>query len=392
MQKKENSFDIAIIGGSFSGLTAAIFLAQISPHLKIALIERSDIVNHVRKRDGRAFAISKSSLEIFEKIGILKEIKPFAGKITDIKIVDGDSPFFLNFESDNSLFGLVIENYHIHKALRDKALKQDNIEFFSPNSYQEITFDDNLSRIILDNKKTITANLLLACDGKFSALRDKFEIRSFQKSYDQTALVFNISHTKSHKNIALEKFLPDGPFAVLPMKNDLESSIVWTLKTQKAQTILEMDEENFLHQLKKSTGDYLGEIKTTEKPFKYDLDLIVADKLYHQRMLLISDAAHGIHPIAGQGFNLGIDDIVALEKLVREYLDCGLDIGSEALLEKYQKIRKLETYKMVAATDSLNGLFSNNSKILKALRNSGLAMVEKISPLKKFFIKNAGGN
>ncbi|MES2676978.1 MAG: FAD-dependent oxidoreductase [Pseudomonadota bacterium] len=391
-----HDFDIIVIGGGFSGLTAALYLAAANPHIKIALLEKSDIIKQDKQRDGRAFAISQSSLKVFERIGILENIKPFAGAIEDIKIVDGNSPFYLHFANENnankSPFGLVIENYHIHNALRDKAVQQNNLEIICPNFYQEITFENNQAIVTLDNQRIINAKLLLACDGRFSALREKFHIKTFQKSYQQTALVFNISHQLSHQNIALEKFVPDGPFAVLPMKNDRESSIVWTVKSDKAPTILQMDEENFLAQLRKLVGNYLGEIKIINAPFQYNLDLIVADKFYHQRMVLVGDAAHGIHPIAGQGFNLGIDDIKVLTDLVKEYFECGLDIGDETLLQKYNQIRKIGAYKMVAATDGLNGLFSNHSKILKTLRNSGLAVVEKIPSLKKFFIKNAGGN
>ncbi len=395
-----NKFDIIVIGGGFAGLTAALNLAQSNPYLKIALLEKSDIIKQDKQKDGRAFAISKSSLQVFEKIGILEKIKPVAGVIKDIKIVDNKSPFYLHFAANSNSnktgnlekFGLVIENCYIHDALKNKALEQNNLEIICPNFYQEIVFEDNQVVITLDNQMIITAKLVLACDGRFSNLRKKFNIKTFQKSYQQTALVFNISHNIPHQNIALEKFLPDGPFAVLPMKDALQSSIVWTVKSDKAETILQMDEENFLQQLKKCTGDYLGEIKVTSSPFQYALDLIIAEKFYYKRMVFVGDAAHGIHPIAGQGFNLGIDDIKVLTDLVKEYFECGLDIGCETVLQKYNRIRRVGTYKMVVATDGLNGLFSNRSIVLKAIRNSGLGVVEKLPILKKFFIKNAGGN
>ncbi|MCE3254591.1 MAG: ubiH [Rickettsiaceae bacterium] len=389
-------FDIVVIGGGFAGLTSALYLAISNPHLKIALLEKSDIKNQDKQRDGRAFAISRSSLDIFKKIGVVDAIEQFAGLIEDIKIVDGKSPFYLNFDanqnSSEGLFGLVIENFYIHNAMRDAALRQNNIEIICPNFYQDIVFEASRTLIKLDNQREIAAKLVLACDGRFSALREKFNIRTFQKSYHQTALVFNIFHEKPHQNIALEKFLPDGPFAVLPMKDALQSSIVWTLKTEKAQAISQIDEENFLHQLQKSMGDYLGKIDLLTKPLKYDLDLVVADKFYHERIAFIGDAAHSIHPIAGQGFNLGVEDIKTLTDLVAEYSKCGLDIGCETMLKKYNRSRKIGAYKMIVATDGLNGLFSNNSLILKILRNAGLGVVEKLPPLKKFFIKNAGGS
>jgi 2-octaprenyl-6-methoxyphenol hydroxylase len=158
-----------------------------------------------------------------------------------------------------------------------------------------------------------------------------------------------------------------------------------------AEAIINLDEENFLAQLKKRTTDYLGEIKVITKPFCYPLNLILADNYFYERMVLIGDAVHGIHPIAGQGFNLGIDDTRVLTNLIKEYFECGLDIGSLTLLEKYQKSRKIGAGKMILATDSLNALFSNKILPIKLARDFGLAMVEKIPKLKKFFIKNAGG-
>ncbi len=439
-------FNIIIIGGGFNGLTSALSLACTNPNLKIALLEKNDILSQNKQRDGRAFAISKTSMDLFKKIGIWSEIEPYVGKIKDIRITDGNSPFYLHFEGeitsdDSGLLGTVIENYHIHNALRNAAIKKENIEIFSPNFYENIEFENNKVAIILDNKKTIEAELLIAADGRNSPLRGQFNIHTFEKSYHQSALVFNISHTKSHENIAQERFLPEGPFAVLPMQSDYESSIVWTVKTDMADTIINLDEENFLTQLKKrlittntpanqllqknsrhfdfldrSVSEYtrepknqnneevcsksydlqeycyLGEIKVITKPFKYELNLILADDYFYKRAVLVGDAVHGIHPIAGQGFNLGIDDIKVLTDLVKEYFECGLDIGSVTLLEKYQKLRKLGAGKMILATDSLNALFSNKILSIKLVRDLGLAMVEKLPKLKKFFIKNAGGS
>jgi 2-octaprenyl-6-methoxyphenol hydroxylase len=393
-----SNFNILIIGGGFSGLTAALTIAKENPNISIALLEKSDIKNQDKQRDGRAFAISQSSLKLFSKIGILDQIKDFAGIIEDIKIVDGNSPFYLYFEgySDSSNptgkhLGMVIENYHIHNALRDQVLKQENITIFCPNFYKEITFDKNKALAKIDNNQIISANLVLACDGRFSAIREKFNIPTFQKSYRQNSLVFNISHKEPHKNIALEKFLPEGPFAVLPMRDSFESSIVWTVKRETAQALLALDEENFLQQFKKSIGDYLGEVKILTKPLKYNLDLIAAKKYYFERVVLIGDAAHAIHPIAGQGFNVGVNDIKFLSSLITQNLNCGLDIGSQTLLEKYQRVRKLDAGKMVLATDGLNALFSNKILPVKIARNLGLGIVEKIPLLKKFFIGNAGG-
>ena len=300
-------FDILIIGGGFSGLTAALSLADSNKNLKIALLEKNDIINQDRKRDGRVFAISKSSVALFKKIGIFDELEKVSGKILDIRITDGNSPFYLHFDgqgvdSQSPSMGAVIENFHIYNALRKKVIAQANIELISPNFYEDINFIEDAVEVILDNKRVIKAQLLIASDGRNSPLRTKFDIKTFEKSYNQAAIVFNIKHEKPHNNVAQEKFLPEGPFAILPMKKDNQSSIVWTVKEEMADIIMGLDEENFLQQLKKRTTDYLGEIQVSAKPFKYNLNLVVADSYFYKRMLLLGDAAHGIHPIAGQGF------------------------------------------------------------------------------------------
>jgi 2-octaprenyl-6-methoxyphenol hydroxylase len=204
------NFDITIIGGSFAGMTTALSLINAAPNLKIAIVEKLDILNQDRKRDGRAYAISAASLKLFKEIGIYDEVAPHGGKIYDIKITDYKSSFILDFigrEVDvaQGQLGMIIENYHIHNALRDQVLKRQNITVFSPNSYEEIKFDD-LVVVKLDDEKILHSKLLLACDGRFSRLRELYQINTTQKKYFQTAIVFNIEHEKSHENIAHEKF------------------------------------------------------------------------------------------------------------------------------------------------------------------------------------------
>ncbi len=390
------NFDITIIGGSFAGMTTALALAEISPELKIAIIEKQDIINQDRKRDGRAYAISSSSLQLFREIGIYGETKNHAGKISDIKITDHKSPFFLDFlgsevDSQNSELGQVIENYHIHNALRNQILRCENIVLFSPNFYQEIEFLNDSVRVKLDDGKILNSKLLLACDGRFSRLRELYQIPITQKNYHQTAIVFNISHELAHENVAYEKFFPGGPLAILPLKNQNQSSIVWIAKTKQAQALLALDEENFLQQLSKKMEGDLGKVALVSEKFSYPLVLVEAEKFYHQKMLLIGDAACGVHPIAGQGFNLAISGIKILCDLVKNNLFCGLDIGDSALIEAYNKKAKFEARKMLVATDILNSLFETKSLSISLARDFGLGLVNKLPRLKKFFIKNAGG-
>lgn len=410
--KNNQNFDITIIGGSFAGMTAALVLGRAAPSLKIAVVEKLDIVNNSRARDGRAYAISSKSLQVFKEIGIYEELLENAGKIADIKITDYKSPFILDFlgrdvaalaekreafltserakaglELGECLLGQIIENYHIHNALRNALLKQENITVFAPNSYEEIEFGD-VVKVKLNNSQIINSKLLLACDGRFSPLRRKYQIHTLEKNYNQLAIVFNISHEKSHNNTAWEKFLTGGPLAILPFKNQHQSSIVWIAPTKEAEAILQLDEENFAQQLMKKMENALGEVKVISDKFSYPLIAIEAEKFYHEKMLLIGDAACGVHPIAGQGFNLAIAGIEILKELILENLD---DISSQNLINSYNKKAKRNAQKMLIATDILNSLFETKSLSVAIARDIGLGLVNKLPKLKNFFIKNAGG-
>lgn len=387
-------FDIAIIGGSYAGMTSALSLAQISPDLKIVIIEKQDIKNHDKKPDGRGYAISNNSLKLFQKINIFEGATKDSGTIKDIKITDYKSPFFLDFlsqEVDEENFGALIESYKIHNALRNEVLKQKNITIFCPNSYKNINFDNNSVEIELDNQQKIISDLALACDGRFSELRDKFAVETKKKDFKQRAIVFNINHEKSHHNVAWEKFLPGGPLAILPLKDTHQSSIVWIVKEEIADAILNLDQENFIHQVEKKLDRAVGRVKKLGDKFSYPLIMIEAKKFYHEKLLFVGDSSCGVHPIAGQGLNLGFQSIMILTDLIEKYYLSNLEISSQSLIESYNKQAKFNAKKMAVATDLLNELFETKSITLSLARDFGLGLVNKLPKLKKFFIKNAGG-
>ena len=389
-------FDIAIIGSSFAGMTSALALAKISPEIKIAIIDKQEIFKHSRQSDGRAFAISKSSLNLFQEIDIYHDLISVAGKITDIKITDYKSPLVLDFlssELDNSdkEMGLIIENHFIFEALKKQILLQKNITIFCPNSYQEIKFFANFSQILLDDNRLINAKLILACDGKFSKLRELYKIQTIVKNYHQTAVLFKISHQIPHQNTAFERFISNGPLAILPLREPNQSSIVWINNDEFFEVLNKLDEENFLQQLQKKSENCLGKIKIISEKFSYPLSLTLAEKFYQQNILFIGDSACSIHPIAGQGYNLAINGIRILQKLISQNILNGLAINDNNLILQYHQNARSDAKKMAIATDLLNNIFESKSIAIRYGRNIGLGVINLLPSLKKFFIAKAGG-
>ncbi len=389
-------FDIAIIGSSFVGMSCALAMAKISPQISVAIIEKQNVFDIEKSNDGRAFAISSSSLDFFKEIAILENLQNVSGKISDIKITDYKSPFILDFiseefEKNHQHFGAIIENHYIFEELKKKVLQQKNITIFCPNYYQEINFSDDLAKILLDDNNLVVAKLLLACDGRFSKLRQQFNISTLTKNYHQTAIVFKISHQFSHQNIAHEKFLPSGPLAILPLADKNQSSIVWIVDDHQAQVLLELDQQNFIQQLTKKIENCLGDLQIISEKFSYPLTLILSDKFYHEKMLLVGDSACGVHPIAGQGFNLAISNIIILQKLIAEKIILGLDFSGDSLIAQYNNLARQNSKKMVIATDLLNTIFEAKCLTISIARKLGLGIVNNISQFKKFFITSAGG-
>ena len=389
-------FDIAIIGSSFAGMTSALALAKISPEIKIAIIDKLEIYQQQRPSDGRAFAIAKSSLKLFEEINIYQDLIELSGKITDIKITDYKSPLILDFmasqlDDDDEKMGLIIENHFIFEALKKQILLQKNITIFSPNFYQEINFLPNFSQIILNDNKILNAKLILACDGRSSKLRELYKINSEVKNYHQIATVFKVSHQIPHKNTAFERFISNGPLAILPLQNPNHSSIVWINNDEFSEVLHQLDEENFLQQLHKKSENCLGKMTIISKKFTYPLNLVLAEKFYHQNILFIGDSACGIHPIAGQGYNLAINGIKILQKLIAQNILNGLAINDENLILQYHQQARADAKKMAIATDLLNNIFESQSLLVRYGRNIGLGVINLLPNVKKFFIAKAGG-
>lgn len=379
------NYDVIISGGGLLGLITAIGLSCDS--VSVAVIEKNSLPRVVD--DNRAFAISQGSKKILEKLGIWQFIESEAEPILDICILDAVTVHYNHKMVGEEPMGYVINNATIWNAINNNFLNKLNI--YSPHSYKTIACDSGYVEVILDNNQELISSLLICAEGKNSKLPELFSIPTAKFDYKQSSIVFNVKHELHHQNLAVERFFPGGPFAILPIKDGYTSSIVWTEKSGISKMLMDLSEEEFIIELKKRFGSYLGEIKLEGERKLYPLSFVFAKKLYKGRVLLIGDAAHSIHPVAGQGLNLGIRDVESIIKHVVAAKASGIDVGSSYLLKKISRNRYFDNFTMALATDGLNRMFSNRIFCAKALRNLGLIAVENSNFLKKRFIRHAMG-
>lgn len=390
---KTHIHDVIIIGGALTGISLACALA--ARDISVAVVEARDPNDIMSERsDGRTCAIAYGSKKILERYGLWEGMQSKAGPIWDIRITDGSSPLFLHYDhqlvGDNPM-GYIVENHHALKVLYTKAASLSKLTLYAPSSYTNIIRSANNVRVMLKDKRILEGKLLIAADGKQSKVRQQADIKSVSMEYNQSAIICNIAHEQDHRGVAQERFLPAGPFASLPMYGGKMSSLVWTEKTELAPLFMAMDEEEFVLEIEKRLGTYLGKISLASKRFCYPLSLVHATTYTANRLVLIGDAAHGIHPIAGQGFNLGIRDIGVMAELIIHTKELGLDIGTADMLGRYEKARRGDNTLMVAVTDILNRLFSNDNIALRTTRSLGLSAINKLPFVKKFFIRHAMG-
>jgi 2-octaprenyl-6-methoxyphenol hydroxylase len=383
---------VTIVGAGLTGLAQAIALAQAG--LAVTVIDKDNFeIQNLPEADGRVSAISLGSQRLLENIGAWAEMKNFAEPILDIVVQDKNSPISVHYDHRDvgtEPMGHILENRHIRMALQRRAATLPLITMIAPAMWQKVEHSPSHAIIHLSDNSQIHTQLIIAADGKFSKLREKAGISVTQSDYAQTAIVATIHHEKPHHGLARENFLPAGPFAVLPMQGN-RSSLVWVEPTARAKAMLSLSREEKEIQITHRIGDYLGKITLEGKVFSYPLMLTFAKQFADNRIALIGDAAHGIHPVAGQGVNLGYRDVAALTEIVIGAAKIGQDFGSNLVLEGYNQSRRVDAVTMIAVTDGIVKLFSNNNPILKFARNLGLAAVEKTAPAKSFFMLHAMG-
>ncbi|MBR0797487.1 ubiquinone biosynthesis hydroxylase [Bradyrhizobium jicamae] len=386
---------LVICGGAFAGLALAVALRQgLGPDVPVIVADPA--LGQRPSRDPRATAIVAACRRLFETLGVWGQVAPTAQPITDMvvtdsRLEDATRPVFLTFAGNvepGEPFAHMVENRYLIDALAARA-EAEGVELRATAVSSFDTGADGVSVTLADGA-VIDASLLVAADGARSRLRERAGIATHGWDYDQSGIVVTVGHEREHHGRAEEHFLPAGPFAILPLTGN-RSSLVWTETRKDATRIVALDDAEFHAELEQRFGLHLGEIKALDKPRAFPLGYFVARSFIAERLALIGDAAHVIHPIAGQGLNMGLRDVAALAEVVVDAARLGMDPGQADVLERYQRWRRFDTMAMGLATNSLNFLFSNESTLLRTVRDIGLGLVDRTPPLKSMFIRQAAG-
>ena len=393
-----STHDALIVGGGLVGLTLAIALA--AHDMRVAIIERADPDQHLTPGfDGRVSAIASSAARMFRALDMGATLDDHACAIGAIRVAEGLSPRLLHFAaSDNpdaEPLGFMLENRTLRQQLLQKLRMTAGIDFFAPAHIATVERGDNHASITLADGRILQAPVILACDGRGSALRRQAEIPLAQWEYDGTAIVSMFAHEKPHGNIASELFYAAGPFAQLPMR-DLEdgrhrSALVWTVRRNAAPAMLALSPRAFAAEVQAAMGGALGEAEMIAPLQGFPLGLQHARRYWAKRLILVGDAAHGIHPVAGQGLNLGLRDIAALAEVLSGALRLGLDIGHPDVARRYERWRRTDNFTTAFATDALVRLFAIPGRPARLVRSAGLAAVNRLPFLRRGFMAIARG-
>lgn len=354
-------------------------------NLPSIILEKNSTDSLMESQDSRTTAISQGSSRILNQLGLWKKIKEKAQPIERIFVSEGINKKGIQFEShtmNEGPLGYIVNNKYLKTILFKEILKSKNIKIYDKTEITNIT--NNHENVSIETKrKQFLSSLLIGADGRYSQTRYLGDLKYYYHDYKQVAYVFNITHEKSHESNALERFFPSGPMALLPMKskNNRSSSVVWTLESSCKLKF--SSKKKFNEEFSKNYDDFFGRIKTISKPIAYNLNVFSCYDYFKGKILLIGDACQAIHPIAGQGFNLGIRDAIDLGDLLSSYSKLGIDISDPTLLRKYSRKRYLDKNLLFKATHHLNKLFSNKYTVTKMLRNLGLRTFNKSLFLKK---------
>ena len=395
LRPEKNSTDVVVAGAGVAGLALATALARaLKPGFSVAVCDAA--LASAPVADDRVSAIAAGARRLLEALGawqrLASPVQPIREMvITDSRLEDAVRPVFLSFDGEiepDEPFAHMVENRDVLVALR-AAAKEAGVRLV-PAQVEGFEAGDEVVQVMFGSGDRFAARLLAAADGAHSKLRAAAGIKTVSWSYGQSGIVATIGHERDHEGRAEEHFLPGGPFAILPLAGR-RSSIVWTEPAQEAARLVALTPGEFHAELERRFGLRLGEIEVLSPPRAYPLGFTIARTFIGERLALIGDAAHVIHPIAGQGLNIGLRDVAALAECVTETARLGLDPGGPNVLERYERWRRFDTVAMGIATDGLNRLFSNRSGMLKLVRDVGLGVVDRLPPLKRFFVSEAAG-
>ena len=385
--------DILVGGGGYVGLSVAVSIKKAAPHLGVMVIDAAP--ENAWQKDARASAIAAAASRMLAALGLWEKMLPEAQpiirmEITDSRTSDPVRPVFLTFDGEagpGEPFAHMVPNPALIGPLLDAA-RGFGVELRSGTTIEGFATDSRCATAKLSSGETVEARLLVACDGAKSKLRDIAGIKTVHWDYGQSGIVTTVEHERPHNGVAEEHFLPAGPFAVLPLPGN-RSSLVWTERTADADRLVVADDLVFEEELERRFGHKLGHIRPVGPRRAFPLGLTLARAFVANRFALAGDAAHGIHPISGQGLNLGFKDVAALAETIVDADRLGLDIGAMNVLERYERWRRFDTFRMGVTTDVLNRLFSNDVTPVRVMRDFGLGLVDRMPGLKSFFIKQA---
>ena len=386
--------DVIIFGGGLVGLTLASALD--SSGLSAILIDPADPGERTGQAfDGRTSAVSSSSMRMLETIGVTQHLPKPGCPIRTIQVADGLKPGGLAFEpDDDEPLGVMHENRHLRAALRARADAGRNLWMLWKASARSLERGIHGVTVELEDGRKLCAPVLAAVDGRHSPTREAAGIPIARWKYEHMAVVSTLRHERPHDNIAYEIFFPTGPFALLPMNDDAEghrSAIVWSVPKEDAAGWMSLSDEQFAGEAKAAMGGFLGRIAMAAPRSTFPLGFHHAARITDDRLALVGDSAHAIHPIAGQGLNLGFRDVAALAQVLVEGARLGLDLGDRQLLDRYQRWRSLDALSVAFATDSLTRVYGIPGKTASAVRRFGMGMIDRLSPIKNRLMSEARG-
>nr|WP_143515405.1 UbiH/UbiF/VisC/COQ6 family ubiquinone biosynthesis hydroxylase [Pseudooctadecabacter jejudonensis] len=390
---KTHQTDIVIVGGGLNGSALALGLAHIGLHVTI-IDTLPAPTRALSDFDGRSYALAHASMRLLRGLGLWDAVADTAQPMLEIKVTDGragegPSPWMLHFdhaEIEEGPMGFMVEDRHLRRALLSAMDETDRITQVNGQTVST----QSQGAVTLTSGEVITAKLIIGADGRASGTATRAGIKRTGWGYGQTAIVCAVAHEKPHGGIAHQFFMPAGPLAILPL-TDNRCSIVWSETDTRAKDIMAMDDNAFLDALRPAFGDFLGDITLTGKRFSYPLGLTLANRFIADRVALVGDAAHGVHPIAGQGLNAGLRDIAAMIDVLQDAKSRGEDIGSDAVLARYEEWRRFDTATLAIATDTFNRLFSNDNPLVRAVRDAGMGLLNAAPGLRRTFIREAAG-